>query len=55
MMKVSFDPQLFQKELAKALRWITDSEEINKLREWCQKEFGRKYPMILQKAFVPAS
>lgn len=54
LMKVSFDPHLFQKELSKALRWITDGEEINKLKEWCHKEFGRKYPLILQKAFVPA-
>ncbi len=54
LMKVSFDPLLFQKELAKALRWINDNEEINKLREWCQKEFGRTYPLILQKAFVQA-
>lgn len=50
--KVSFDPHLFQKELAKALQWINDKEDIIKLKEWCQKEFGRKYPMILQKAFI---
>jgi hypothetical protein len=49
---VSFDAQLFQKELAKALQWINDQEEIRLLREWCQQEFGKKYPMILQKAFI---
>lgn len=52
LMKVSFDPKLFQKELFKALTWINDKEEIKKLREWCHVEFGRKYPLILQKAFV---
>jgi hypothetical protein len=52
LMKVSFDPKLFQKELLKALTWISDTEEIRKLKEWCQKEFGRKYPLILQKVFV---
>ena len=52
LMKVSFDAQLFQKELAKALQWINDQEEIIMLREWCMLEFGRKYPLILEKAFV---
>ncbi len=52
LMKVSFDAQLFQKELAKALQWINDQEEIKLLREWCQQEFGKKYPLILQKAFI---
>ena len=52
LMKVSFGAQLFQKELAKALQWINNQEEIKLLREWCQQEFGKKYPMILQKAFI---
>lgn len=50
--KVSFDPKLFQKELFKALKWINDKDEIHKLRDWCHKEFGKKYPVILQQAFV---
>jgi hypothetical protein len=53
--KVSFDAQLFQKELNKALRWITDAEEIQKFQEWCTKEFGSKYPVIIKKAFAGAS
>jgi hypothetical protein len=52
LMKVSFDSKLFQKELFKALTWINDQEEIRKLKEWCQNEFGRTYPLILQKAFA---
>jgi hypothetical protein len=49
---VSFDAYLFQKELYKALKWITNSEEFYLFREWCMREFGRKYPHILQKAFA---
>lgn len=50
--KVSFDSLLFQKELLKALRWMTDKEEIQRLREWCIKEFGSLYPTIVQNAFA---
>lgn len=50
--KVSFDALLFQKELNKALKWITDAEEIKKFQEWCIMEFGSKYPIIIKKAFA---
>ena len=50
--KVSFDAQLFQKELYKALKWITSAEEIKKFQEWCIVEFGAKYPIIIKKAFA---
>ncbi len=49
---VSFDAQLFQKELNKALKWITDAEEIKKFQEWCITEFGSIYPNVIRKAFV---
>lgn len=52
LVKVSFDPALFQKELNKAIRWMTNSEELQRLRDWCLAEFGGVYPMIVQKAFV---
>jgi hypothetical protein len=52
---VSFDAKLFQKELYKALKWITDSEEIRVFQEWCIKEFGVKYPNIIKTAFAEAS
>lgn len=48
---VSFDANLFQKELNKGLKWITDTEEIRRFQEWCIKEFGGKYPAIINKAF----
>ncbi|AEA43813.1 hypothetical protein Fluta_1826 [Fluviicola taffensis DSM 16823] len=51
LVRVSFDPLLFQKELSKAIKWISDSEEIQHLRDWCMKEFGAVYPSIIQKAF----
>ncbi len=52
LMKVSFDAQLFQKELNKALNWITDAEELRRFKEWCIIEFGAKYPKIINKAFA---
>ena len=54
LVKVSFDQQLFQKELIKAIRWMADFEEVQRLREWCIKEFGTVHPGIVYKAF-PAS
>lgn len=50
--KVSFDAQLFKKELEKALKWITDAEEIKKFKDWCITEFGSKYPSIIKSAFA---
>lgn len=49
---VSFDANLFQKELNKCLKWITDAEEIRRFQEWCITEFGSKYPAIINKAFA---
>lgn len=49
---VSFDPQLFQKELYKAKKWITDAEEVKHFQDWCIREFGAKYPKIIKKAFA---
>ena len=49
---VSFDAILFQKELNKGLKWITDTEEVRRFQEWCITEFGAKYPVIIKKAFA---
>jgi len=49
---VSFDAHLFQKELYKALKWLTDAEEVKRFQEWCITEFGAKYPTIINKAFA---
>lgn len=48
---VSFDSFLFQKELNKALKWITDAEEMKRFREWCIVEFGAVYPVIIKNTF----
>ena len=50
--KVSFDPFLFRKELKKSLKWIHDGEDLKRFKDWCQKEFGSKYPLILKEVFV---
>lgn len=52
---VSFDAFLFQKELYKALKWITDAEEVKRFQEWCITEFGAKYPVIIRKAFAQST
>lgn len=48
---VSFDEALFQKELTKIRKWVTDVDEQHKLKEWCIREFGSKYPKIIKKTF----
>jgi len=48
---VSFDRALFQKELNKVLKWLNNTDEIQKFQEWCIVEFGAKYPKIIQKTF----
>ena len=50
--EVSFDRQLFQKELSKSLRWMTSKEELKRLQEWCISEFGSVYPLIIRNTFV---
>jgi hypothetical protein len=48
---VSFDPVLFRKELYKAMSWISEPAELRAFRIWCIREFGHKYPGIIQQAF----
>jgi hypothetical protein len=50
--KVSFDLNLFQKELKKALTWIENSDDFAKFKDWCLNEFGQSHKLILQKIFV---
>jgi len=49
--KVSFDRQLFQKELEKAVKWISKSEDFQSFKDWCMIEFGHLYPYTLKKVF----
>ena len=48
--KVSFDAQLFEKELLKSLT-IINKEELKKFKKWCFIKFGRMYKKLLQKSF----
>lgn len=52
LLKVSFDKLLFQKELNKALRWISNSDEKESLKKWCYSKFGKEYPEVIKLAFV---
>lgn len=47
--KVSFDAQLFEKELKKAFGWLLEKER-KELEEWVNMQFSRKLvPVIVRK------
>ncbi|WP_205504015.1 hypothetical protein [Rufibacter psychrotolerans] len=48
--KVSFDSNLFEKELRKSMRMLVRNE-LETLREWCYKRFSGSYANILDKVF----
>ena len=47
--KVSFDRNLFEKELAKAIKLV--GAELDALKNWCYEMFSHLYPRILSKYF----
>lgn len=47
--KVSFDKNLFDKELAKAIRLV--GKELEALKKWCYDKFSHLYLSILNKHF----
>lgn len=47
---VSFDKNLFRKELKKALGWIS-FEERTALKHWCKVMFGKTHQEILLEVF----
>ena len=49
--KVSFDRQLFEKELRKAIASLLN-EEVAKLKEWCYRKFRQVYEPILNRCFA---
>lgn len=49
--KVSFDLELFEKELRKAIRWINPTE-VTELRDWCYNQFDENFNPILNKVFA---
>ncbi len=48
--KVSFDAQLFEKELKKAIKLLIPSE-ITELKQWCYEKFGKLYSTLLNRCF----
>lgn len=51
--KVSFNRELFEKELKKAIR-VLSGEELIEFRDWCFNEFRNQYNGILVRNFVAA-
>lgn len=48
--KVSFDAQLFEKELKKAIKLLIP-KEINELKKWCDDMFGKLYSPLINRCF----
>ena len=48
--KVSFDAQLFEKELKKAMKLLVPGE-ISALKQWCYEKFGKLYSTLLNRCF----
>ncbi len=48
--KVSFSPELFEKELRKAIGRLLH-EEVTTLRHWCQQRFSDRYAGIIEHCF----
>ncbi len=50
--KVSFDRQLFAKELKKSTRWLK-GDELRALRDWCLGQYGGRYGDLIHETFNP--
>ena len=48
--KVSFDAQLFEKELKKAIKLLMPVE-VTELKRWCYEQFGKLYYTLLNRCF----
>lgn len=51
LVKVSFDVQLFEKELKKALTSLM-AAEIDELKQWCYSKFSNRYQNVLNRCFA---
>lgn len=49
--KVSFNKDLFRKELTKCINWV-EPESLNDFHQWCYQNFNNMYPDVLAKAFA---
>jgi hypothetical protein len=50
LLKVSFNKDLFKKELKKALKWL-QKEEALVLKTWCIVNFGAVYMDVINEVF----
>ncbi|MFN6944860.1 MAG: hypothetical protein ACK4ND_07910 [Cytophagaceae bacterium] len=50
LQKVSFDQQLFEKELKKSTKDLI-REDLIELKTWCYEHFGHKFQHVLKKCF----
>ena len=48
--KVSFNRELFSKELKKSIQWLK-KEEVNLLRSWCMLTYGDIYGDVISESF----
>lgn len=48
--KVSFDRELFRKELRKSIKWLK-RDEIVALQAWCAINFGTAYNDVISEVF----
>lgn len=49
--KVSFDKDLFIKELKKSIDWMTSKEELRKFEIWCYNNFNHLYKNDIEVIF----
>ena len=50
LIKVSFDQNLFKKELEKSLQWL-EAEEVLKLKNWVVEKFNHMYKDVINEVF----
>ncbi len=50
LQKVSFNKELFNKELRKSLKWLKN-EEVKILRTWCIMNYGNMYGDVIFDVF----
>lgn len=50
LQKVSFDETIFEKELKKALKIISE-EDTYQFQSWCYDQFGEMHELILDEHF----
>ncbi|MVN76785.1 hypothetical protein GO988_10670 [Hymenobacter sp. HMF4947] len=54
LLKVSFSKKLFEKELRKALQYITPADLVE-FKTWCYQQFARLYRRVLKRVFIQHS